>query len=66
MFLSTGIDCLAMHEMLIAKAPYYRILYPILKWGSDVATMIKVGTDVGSLGPEINVTYNAISEFVSS
>jgi carbamoyltransferase len=43
-FLSTGIDYLAMHDMLIAKAPYYRTFYPIMKWGSDVATMIKVGT----------------------
>ena len=25
------------------KSPYYKILYPIKKWGSDVATMIKVG-----------------------
>jgi carbamoyltransferase len=43
-FLSTGIDYLAINDMLIAKSPYYKILYPIKKWGSDVATMIKVGT----------------------
>ena len=42
-FLSTGIDYLALHDMLIAKSPYYRVLYPIMKWGSDVATMVKVG-----------------------
>jgi carbamoyltransferase len=52
-FLSTGIDYLAMHDMLIAKAPYYRILYPIKKWGSDVATMIKVGT-----GGDLSVAGN--------
>jgi carbamoyltransferase len=42
-FLSTGIDHLALHDMLIAKSPYYRVLYPIMKWGSDVATMVKIG-----------------------
>ena len=42
-FLSTGIDYLAMHDMLIAKSPYHGVLYPIMKWGSDVATMVKVG-----------------------
>lgn len=43
-FLSTGIDYLAMHDLLIAKNPYYKYLYPLMKWGSDVATMVKVGT----------------------
>jgi len=42
-FLSTGIDYLALHDMLIAKSPYYRVFYPLMKWGSDVATMVKVG-----------------------
>lgn len=42
-FLSTGIDCLALHDILIAKSPYYRIFYPIMKWGSDVATMVRFG-----------------------
>ena len=42
-FLATGIDYLAMHDMLIAKSPYHGVLYPIMKWGSDVATMVKVG-----------------------
>jgi carbamoyltransferase len=43
-FLSTGIDYLAMHDLLIGKSRYYGLFYPILKWGSDVATMVKVGT----------------------
>jgi carbamoyltransferase len=43
-FLSTGIDYLAMHDVLISKRPSYKYLYPIMKWGSDVATMVKVGT----------------------
>jgi carbamoyltransferase len=42
-FLSTGIDYLVLHDMLIEKSPYYRIFHPLMKWGSDVATMIKVG-----------------------
>jgi carbamoyltransferase len=42
-FLSTGIDYLALHDMLIAKSTYYRVLYPIMKFGADVATMVKVG-----------------------
>lgn len=43
-FLSTGIDYLAMHDLLIAKNQYYRVFYPIMKWGQDVGTMVKVGT----------------------
>jgi carbamoyltransferase len=43
-FLSTGIDYLAMHDLLINKSRYYNTLYPIMKWGQDVATMVKVGT----------------------
>ena len=45
-FLSTGIDFLALHDMLIGKSPYYRVFYPLMKWGSDVATMVKVGIGV--------------------
>jgi carbamoyltransferase len=53
-FLSTGIDYLALHDMLIAKSPYYRVFYPIMKWGSDVATMVKVGVgaDLKSTGED--------------
>jgi carbamoyltransferase len=42
-FLSTGIDYLAMHDLLTAKSRYYRFFYPIMKWGSDVALMIRIG-----------------------
>jgi carbamoyltransferase len=45
-FLSTGIDYLAMHDMLIAKNRYYRRFYPIIKWGRDVATMVRTGVGV--------------------
>ncbi|MGE3528216.1 MAG: carbamoyltransferase [Methyloceanibacter sp.] len=51
-FLSTGIDYLAMHDLLIGKSRYYSLFYPLLKWGSDVATMVRVGTgtDLGRGG----------------
>jgi carbamoyltransferase len=51
-FLSTGIDYLAMHDLLIAKSPYYPFFYPIVKWGSDVTTMVRVGigADLGRDG----------------
>ena len=51
-FLSTGIDYLAMHDLLISKSRYYNLFHPIIKWGSDVATMIRVGTgaDLGQRG----------------
>jgi carbamoyltransferase len=45
-FLSTGIDYLAMHDMLIAKNRYYRRFYPVIKWGRDVATMVRAGVGV--------------------
>jgi carbamoyltransferase len=46
-FLGTGIDYLAMHDLLIGKSPYYNVFYPIMKWGSDVATMVKFGIGAG-------------------
>jgi carbamoyltransferase len=53
-FMSTGIDYLAMHDMLITKNRYYRAFYPIMQWGQDVATMVKVGTgaDLKSKGED--------------
>ena len=42
-FLGTGIDYLALHDMLISKGPLYKIFYPFSKWCSDVALMIRVG-----------------------
>jgi len=50
-FLSTGIDYLAMHDTLIEKARYYRFFYPVIKWGSDVALMIRIGIGA-DLGPD--------------
>jgi carbamoyltransferase len=42
-FLGTGIDYLALHDILISKGPLYKIFYPFSKWCSDVALMIRVG-----------------------
>lgn len=53
-FLSTGIDYLALHDILITKNRLYTYLYPLVKWGQDVATMVKVGTaaDLRSQGED--------------
>jgi carbamoyltransferase len=45
-FLSTGIDYLAMHDMLITKNRSYRLFYPVIKWGRDVTTMVRAGVGV--------------------
>ena len=42
-FLATGINYLALHDMLIAKKPLYTIFYPVIKWLSDVALMVRIG-----------------------
>ena len=42
-FLATGINYLALHDMLIAKKPLYKIFYPVIKWWSDVALMVRIG-----------------------
>jgi carbamoyltransferase len=53
-FLSTGIDFLALHDILITKNRLYTYWYPLVKWGQDVATMVKVGTaaDLRSQGED--------------
>ena len=53
-FLSTGIDYLVMHDVMVSKSRYYKYFYPVMKWGSDVATMVKVGTaaDLRSSGED--------------
>ena len=51
-FLNTGIDYLVMHDILVSKNRSHRYFYPIVKWGSDVATMVKVGTAADLRGEE--------------
>jgi carbamoyltransferase len=43
-FLGTGIDYLALHDLLITKGPLHRVLAPLIKVYSDIAVMVKVGT----------------------
>jgi carbamoyltransferase len=42
-FLSTGIDHLAMHDLLLAKTLAHTLLSPVLKMSSDVSTMVRKG-----------------------
>ena len=40
-FLSTGVDYLAMHDLLISKKPLYKILSPIAKIYADVNAIVR-------------------------
>jgi carbamoyltransferase len=42
-FLSTGIDHLALHDLLLAKTLVHTLLSPVLKMTSDVSTMVRKG-----------------------
>jgi len=42
-FLSTGIDYLVLHDMLIAKSLFHKAVSPIMRMYSDVATMVRRG-----------------------
>ncbi len=42
-FLSTGIDHLAIHDLLLAKTLVHTLLSPVLKMSSDVSTMVRKG-----------------------
>ncbi|MGH6792684.1 MAG: carbamoyltransferase family protein [Methyloceanibacter sp.] len=42
-FLSTGIDYLAIHDMLVAKTLVHTFLSPVLKMSSEVSTMVRKG-----------------------
>jgi carbamoyltransferase len=42
-FLSTGIDYLALHDLLISKSRFHRILSPIIKVYSDVRLIVQMG-----------------------
>jgi carbamoyltransferase len=46
-FLTTGIDFLALHDVLLAKGPLHKLISPIVKVYSDVRVMMMtgVGTD---------------------
>jgi carbamoyltransferase len=42
-FLSTGIDYLVLHDMLIAKTLFHRIFSPVLRMYSEAAMMVRAG-----------------------
>jgi len=42
-FLTTGIDYLAIHDLLISKGPWHKILSPMMDAYSDVSTMVRRG-----------------------
>ncbi|MGE3064085.1 MAG: carbamoyltransferase [Hyphomicrobiaceae bacterium] len=46
-FLATGIDYLALHDLLIAKTPAHRVIAPLVKSYTDVAVMVRAGTGAG-------------------
>jgi carbamoyltransferase len=46
-FLTTGIDYLAVHDMLVAKTAFHRILSPIIKMYSDVGVIVRTGMTAG-------------------
>ncbi len=42
-FLTTGIGYLILHDELIAKSPFHRVLAPLIDMYSDVAVMVRTG-----------------------
>ncbi len=47
-FLSTGIDYLVMHDMLLEKTRLHKVISPMMKTYSEVATMVRTGLSVNS------------------
>lgn len=45
-FLSTGIDYLVMHDLLMAKNRMYKLLHPLLTMYSDVQSIVRAGMSV--------------------
>ena len=42
-FLSTGIDYLALHDMLISKTAFHKVMSPFMGIYTDVSTMVRTG-----------------------
>ena len=42
-FLTTGIDYLALHDLLISKGPFHKVLAPLVKVYTDVVLTVKTG-----------------------
>jgi len=41
-FLGTGMDYLALHDVLIEKRPFYRVVSPIIKACSEIASLVRM------------------------
>ena len=50
-FLRTGIDYLALHDMLIAKSRLHGIIFPFVKAYHEMTSMVRTGLSVGALTP---------------
>ena len=48
-FLSTGMDYLAMHDMLVAKKRAHKIISPVFKAGSEIAALIRTAMILADL-----------------
>ena len=46
-FLTTGIDYLALHDMLISKGPTHRVLSPVIDAYMEVRSMVRAGVGSG-------------------
>jgi carbamoyltransferase len=46
-FLTTGIDYLALHDRLISKSALHRFMLPVLKFFTDIRSMVRAGMRVG-------------------
>ena len=46
-FLTTGIDYLVLHDRLIAKNRFHKILSPIIQLYSDVGSIVRTGMGAG-------------------
>src|SRR5947207_9657291 len=40
-FLSTGMDYLALHDMLIAKHRFHRVIFPVIKAWSEIGAIVR-------------------------
>lgn len=50
-FLTTGIDSLAMHDLLIEKRPFNRIVVPVTNFFSEVSTLVTTAMTADSRPP---------------
>jgi len=50
-FLSTGIDYLAMHDLLIEKRPFNRVVVPVANFFSEISTLVNTAITADSRPP---------------